>query len=332
MTSPIIKVAVVQAAPVLFDTPATIERLVRLADEAAAGGAALVVFPEAYIGGYPKGLDFGARLGTRTPEGREDFRRYFESAIDIPGPEVVALAEVAKRHGIHLVVGVIERDGGTLYCTALTFDPNGRILARHRKLMPTALERLVWGFGDGSTLGVAESTIGRIGSVICWENYMPLLRTAMYAQGVEFYCAPTVDDRDTWLPTMRTIALEGRCFVLSACQFLTQADYPSEYHATISENPVLIRGGSCIIDPLGNILAEPVFGEQVILFAELDRRAIARGKYDLDVVGHYARPDIFRLHVDTQPQTPVTFDNPSSSGLSIGRLEHPKGDGQSCSD
>lgn len=251
MTSPIIKVAVVQAAPVLFDTPATIERLVRLADEAAAGGAALVVFPEAYIGGYPKGLDFGARLGTRTPEGREDFRRYFESAIDIPGPEVVALAEVAKRHGIHLVVGVIERDGGTLYCTALTFDPNGRILARHRKLMPTALERLVWGFGDGSTLGVAESTIGRIGSVICWENYMPLLRTAMYAQGVEFYCAPTVDDRDTWLPTMRTIALEGRCFVLSACQFLTQADYPSEYHATISENPVLIRGGSCIIDPLG---------------------------------------------------------------------------------
>lgn len=161
---------------------------------------------------------------------------------------------------------------------------------------------------------------------------MPLLRTAMYAQGVEFYCAPTVDDRDTWLPTMWTIALEGRCFVLSACQFLTQADYPSEYHATISENPVLIRGGSCIIDPLGNILAEPVFGEQVILFAELDRRAIARGKYDLDVVGHYARPDIFRLHVDTQPQTPVTFDNPSSSGLSIGRLEHPKGDGQSCSD
>lgn len=297
-----------------------------------AGGAALVVFPEAFIGGYPKGLDFGARLGTRSPEGREDFRRYFESAIDIPGPEVVAIAGVAKRHSIHLVVGVIERDGGTLYCTALTFSPDGRILARHRKLMPTALERLVWGFGDGSTLGVAESTIGRIGSVICWENYMPLLRTAMYAQGVEFYCAPTVDDRDTWLPTMRTIALEGRCFVLSACQFLTQADYPSDYRATIGDNPVLIRGGSCIIDPLGNVLAEPVFGEQCILFADLDRHAIARGKYDLDVVGHYARPDIFRLHVDTRQQMPVIFNNSSNSGLSIGGLEHPKGDGQSCSD
>lgn len=329
MTSTLVKAAVVQAAPVLFDTPATIERLARLAGEAAAGGAELVVFPEAFVGGYPKGLDFGARLGTRSPAGREDFQRYFESAVDVPGPDIIAIAQIAHRHRIHLVVGVIERDRGTLYCTAFTFGPDGRILAKHRKLMPTALERLVWGFGDGSTLGIADSAIGRIGSVICWENYMPLLRTAMYAQGIEFYCAPTVDDRDTWLPTMGTIALEGRCFVLSACQFLTRADCPPDYPATgDGDSQVLIRGGSCIIDPLGNVLAEPVFGEEAILFAELDRRAIARGKYDLDVVGHYARPDIFRLYVDTRKQTPVVFDDTPIGGLSMKE----SGGGSPCSD
>src|ERR1700759_1285921 len=187
-----IKAAVVQTGPVLFDTPKTMSKLAERAREATGLGANLVVFPEAFVGGYPKGIDFGARLGMRSPEGREDFRRYHESAIDLRGPEMTRLGEIARDNAIHLVVGVIERDGGTLYCTALTFSPLGRLIAKHRKLMPTALERLVWGFGDGSTIGVAETPIGRIGSVICWENYMPLLRTAMYAQGIELYCAPTV--------------------------------------------------------------------------------------------------------------------------------------------
>ncbi|MBB4200866.1 nitrilase [Rhodoblastus sphagnicola] len=314
----IFKAAVVQAAPILFDTPATLDKLATLASEAAGMGASLVVFPEAFVGGYPKGLDFGARLGTRSPEGREMFRLYFESAIDVPSPETARLGEVACETGVHMVVGIIERDGGTLYCATLTFAPTGDLLYKHRKLMPTAMERLVWGFGDGSTIGVVDTPLGKIGSVICWENYMPLLRAAMYAQGVELYCAPTVDDRDAWLPTMRTIALEGRCFVLSACQYFTRGDGPAHYapDGASDAKAVLIRGGSCIVDPLGNVLVEPDFTGEFIKIAEIDRRVIPRGKYDLDVVGHYARPDIFHLKVDTRPKTsvalepaPATFDS-----------------------
>ncbi|MEO1989716.1 MAG: carbon-nitrogen hydrolase family protein [Martelella sp.] len=310
------KAAVVQAAPVLFDTPRTIEKLADLVHDAAHQGAELVVLPEAFVGGYPKGLDFGARLGMRSPEGREDFRRYFASAIEMAGPEAERLSAVARDNGVHLVTGVIERDGGTLFCSTLTYGPTGALLSKHRKLMPTALERLVWGFGDGSTISVAETPLGRIGSVICWENYMPLLRMAMYAQGVELYCAPTVDDRDTWLPTMRTIAIEGRCFVLSACQYFTRGDAPTDYAPIQGDDPatVLIRGGSCIIDPLGNILVEPDFSGEMIRIAEIDRRVIARGKYDLDVVGHYARPDLFKLSVDTGKKDAVSFETPSVAG------------------
>ncbi|ODT92415.1 MAG: nitrilase, partial [Rhodanobacter sp. SCN 67-45] len=308
----LIKAAVVQAAPGLFDTKRTVEKLAELTRDAAARGANLVVFPEAFVGGYPKGLDFGARLGSRSAEGREEFRRYYEGAMTVPGAEAVRIGDIARDNGVHLVVGIIERDGGTLYCSTLTYAPSGKLLHKHRKLMPTALERLVWGFGDGSTIGVVDSDIGRIGSVICWENYMPLLRAAMYAQGVELYCAPTVDDRDTWLPTMRTIALEGRCFVISACQYLTRGDGPADYAPIQGDDPatVLIRGGSCIVDPLGNVLVEPDFTGETIKVAEIDRRMIARGKYDLDVVGHYARPDVFQLFVDTRSKSAVTFDSP----------------------
>ncbi|GGJ25345.1 carbon-nitrogen hydrolase family protein [Neoroseomonas lacus] len=321
-----IKAAVVQAAPVLFDTRKTVSKLADLARDAAEKGADLVVFPEAFVGGYPKGLDFGARLGMRSPEGREEFRRYFESAIELGGPDANRLGEIARDNGIHLVVGVIERDGGTLYCTALTYAPSGKLISKHRKLMPTALERLVWGFGDGSTLGVVNTPLGRIGSVICWENYMPLLRAAMYAQGVELYCAPTVDDRDTWLPTVRTIALEGRCFVISACQYLTRADGPANYSPIQGDDPgtVLIRGGSCIVDPLGNILVEPDFSGETIQIAEIDRRIIARGKYDLDVVGHYARPDVFRLSVDTRARSAVAFENAPHSPIDLDKVDGPE--------
>ncbi|WP_454858462.1 carbon-nitrogen hydrolase family protein [Rhizobium binxianense] len=329
--SDVFKAAVVQARPVLFDTPKTIDKLADLTREAAGKGARLVVFPEAFVGGYPKGLDFGARLGMRSAEGREDFRRYHESAIAVPGTEAVRISEIARDSAVHLVVGVIERDGGTLYCTALTYAPSGELVGKHRKLMPTALERLVWGFGDGSTIGVTDTPIGRIGTVICWENYMPLLRTAMYAQGIELYCAPTVDDRDTWLPTMRTIALEGRCFVLSACQYFTRGDGPADYAPIQGDNPetVLIRGGSCIVDPLGNVLVEPDFTGETIKYAEIDRRVITRGKYDLDVVGHYARPDVFSLTVDTRSKSPVRLlvrDDAQTSTALIGQGE------RTCSD
>ncbi|HFQ16056.1 MAG TPA: carbon-nitrogen hydrolase family protein [Rhodobacteraceae bacterium] len=322
----IITGAVVQAAPVLFDKAATLEELADLLADAARSGARLVVFPEAFVGGYPKGLDFGARLGMRAPEGREDFRRYFDNAIDIPGPDTDRIGEMVAAAGVDLVIGVIERDGGTLYCTALFFAPDGRLTAKHRKLMPTALERLVWGFGDGSTLPAPEAEFGRLGAVICWENYMPQLRLAMYAQGVEFYCAPTVDDREVWLPSMQMIALEGRCFVLSACQHMTRADGPADYHPIQGDSPEtqIIRGGSCIISPFGEVLAGPVYDQDAILTAEMDRAEIARGKYDLDVVGHYARPDVFRLEVNRQAQTAVRFSAPDLPERRPGEPDEPR--------
>lgn len=302
--------AVVQVGTPLFDTPKTLEKLGDWTAKAAADKAELVVFPEAFVGGYPKGMDFGVRLGSRSDEGRDDFRRYYDSAIDVPGPEVEAIGEIAAKNNTNLVVGVIERDGGTLYCTALYFSSTGELIGKHRKLMPTALERVVWGFGDGSTLAAPQADIGTLGGAICWENYMPQLRLAMYQKGVEFYCAPTVDDRDVWLPTMQTVALEGRCFVLSACQYMTRANGPADFNPIQGEAPdtVLIRGGSCIVSPLGKVLAAPVFGKETILTAELDKAEITRGKYDMDVVGHYARPDIFTLSVDERPQNIVTTE------------------------
>jgi nitrilase len=214
-----------------------------------------------------------------------------------------------------LVIGVIERNGGTLYCTVLFFSPDGKLMGKHRKLMPTAMERLIWGFGDGSTLTVFDTPIGKIGAVICWENYMPMLRMHMYAQGIQIYCAPTADHRDTWLPSMRHIALEGRCFVLSCCQYLTRAECPQDYPAIQGDDPstILMRGGSCIIGPLGQVLAGPNFDGPCILTTELDLDEIPGGKYDFDVVGHYARPDIFRLHVNTKSASPVVVS--SGSGV-----------------
>jgi nitrilase len=318
----IVRVAVVQDSPIVLNRKATIEKVHFLLTQASKQGAQLVVVPEAFVSAYPTGMDFGARVGLRTPKGRDDFRRYYESAVDVSGPACEALGKAARGVGVFLVIGVIERDGGTLYCTVLFFSPDGRLMGKHRKLMPTAMERLIWGFGDGSTLPVFDTPVGKIGAVICWENYMPMLRMHMYAQGIQLYCAPTADHRDTWLPSMRHIALEGRCFVLSCCQYLTRADCPEDYPAIQGNDPatVLMRGGSCIIGPLGQILAGPNFDGPCILTAELDLNEIPRGKYDFDVVGHYARPDIFRLHVNTKPASPVIV----SSGGGVDPFEEDK--------
>jgi nitrilase len=299
-----VKAAVIQCGSVLFDTTATLDRLEALTADAAAGGAELIVFPEAFVGGYPKGHDFGARVGSRSPDGRDWFRRYFEAAIDVPGAECERIGEAAKSAKAWLVVGVIEREGGTLYCSVLTFAPDGSLANRRRKLMPTAMERLIWGFGDGSTMDVTRTPFGAMSALICWENFMPLARAAFYAQQPAIHCAPTVDDRESWLSLMRTIAMEGRCFVLSANQYFTRADAPADFHPIQGDDPstVLIKGGSCVISPLGEVLVAPVFGEATILHATLDLGDIARGKFDFDTAGHYARPDVFELHLNKKPQ------------------------------
>ena len=303
-----VTVAVVQAASAAFDRKRTLEKALDLTRDAARQGAKLVLFPEAFISGYPRGLDFGAVVGARSDEGREDFKRYCESAVEVPGPAVDTLSKAARANSVYLVIGVIERERGTLYCCVLFFAPDGTFLGKHRKVMPTASERLIWGYGDGSTLPVFSTPFGRLGAVICWENYMPLLRTYMYAQGIEIYCAPTADHRDTWSATMQHIAAEGRCFVLGCNQFNRRRDFPKTYKTAFGEAPetVISRGGSCIVDPFGKFIAGPNFQDETILVAELDRGLLPKAKFDFDAVGHYSRPDIFRLVVDDRPKPPVS--------------------------
>lgn len=294
-----VSVAVVQAAPQAFELDATLEKMQSLLEQATRRGAKLVLFPEAFIGGYPKGADFGVRIGQRSDAGRDWFARYFAGAIDVPGPATRRLGQMASELGIHLITGVIERDGGTLYCSVVHFDEGGQLIGRRRKTMPTAMERVLWGCGDASTLDVTRTPYGNVGAAICWENYMPLLRTHFYRQQVQIYCAPTVDDRDVWVATMRHIAVEGRCFVLAACQFAQRRDYPADYECAQGNDPdaILIRGGSAIVDPFGELIQGPVYDQEAILEARIDLTQIARGKFDLDVAGHYARPDLFQLQV-----------------------------------
>lgn len=282
---------------------ATLEDILSWEERIIQSGAKLVVMPEALLGGYPKGEIFGTYLGYRLPEGRERFREYFVNAVEVPGPETDALAGLSARTGASLVVGCIERTPHSLFCTALFFDPQVGLVGKHRKLMPTATERLIWGMGDGSTLPVVQTAAGKVSAAICWENHMPLLRAYMYAKGTEIYCAPTVDCRDHWEHSMRHIGHEGRCFVVTACQFEPS---PGTLGITVphwDDDTDLIRGGSLIVGPQGELLAGPLFHEAGLVCAEIDTDDITRARYDLDVSGHYARPDVFSLHVDTRAKS-----------------------------
>ncbi|GMN61136.1 hypothetical protein TIFTF001_030225 [Ficus carica] len=289
-SAPTVRATVVQASTVFYDTPATLDKAERLLADAAGYGSQLVVFPEAFIGGYPRGSNFGVVIGNRTAKGKEEFRRYHASAIDVPGPEVDRLAAMAGKY-------------------------------KHRKVMPTALERIIWGFGDGSTIAVFETPIGKIGAAICWENRMPLLRTAMYAKGIEIYCAPTADARDVWQASMTHIAVEGGCFVLSANQFCRRKDYPPppEYvfsgtEEDLTPDSVVCAGGSVIISPSGTVLAGPNYDGEALISADLDLGEIAKAKFDFDVVGHYSRPEVLSLVVRDHPTNPVTFTSSKTEG------------------
>lgn len=308
----IVKVAVIQAAPVLFDCQATVDKASILIEEASQEHPGLILFPEAYIPAYPRGLSFGVVVGSRDPAGRQTWQRYWENSIDVPGAVTDKLGVAARKAKTYLCIGVIERDtqfsGGTLYCTMLYFNPEGELVGKHRKLKPTAAERLIWGEGDGSTLTVIDTQFGKVGGLICWENYMPLARMAMYGKGVDIYLAPTADSRDTWQSTLRHIACEGRCFVLGCNQFVTKDQYPADLVGVdeLNKQPdVMCRGGSVIINPFGEVISGPLYDEEGILIAELDMGEVVRSKFDLDVVGHYARPDVFQLIVNEHPCMPV---------------------------
>ncbi len=288
------KVAIIQNSPVMFDLDKTLDKVESLAMEAAESNPDLILFPEAFVPAYPRGISFGTVVGDRTDEGRETWLRYWKSAVEIPGKATDRLGEIAKKAKAILVIGVVEKGlTGTLYCTLLYLDKDGSVLGKHRKLKPTAAERIIWGEGDGSDLDVYETGKARIGGLICWENYMPLARYRLYKQGIEIYLAPTADHRESWQATMRHIACEGRCFVLGCNQILKKSDYPDLPGENLSGyGDIISRGGSVIVDPFGNVMEGPLWDESGILTAELNPNLIGKAKMDFDVAGHYSRDDV----------------------------------------
>jgi len=301
-----VTVACVQAEPVILDRDATIEKLGRLAAEAAGNGAKLLVFPEAFIPAYPSSVWARALAGWAEPGAKEAFALLARESLEIPSEAADRMAEIARENEVWLVTGVTERDPehpGTLYNTLLYHDPDGSLALKHRKLVPTNHERLVWGQGDGGGLRAIESGIGRLGGLICWENYMPLARFALYESGVEIYIASTADDGDNWQPTLIHIAREARAFVVSPSHFQRASSYPEDFPLVkLLEGVDLVgRGGSAILAPDGSYLAGPLYNEEGILYAELDPARLDEERQRFDPAGHYHRPDVLGLRVSPNP-------------------------------
>lgn len=308
------KIAIVQESPVLLNKEKTIEKAIQLVEQAASANAELVVFPEAYISGYPAWI-WRLRPGGDWSVSEDLHSRLLDSAVDINAGDLNLLCDSAKKNKLTIVCGLNERDGAlskaTLYNTVVIIGKEGNILNRHRKLMPTNPERMVWGFGDGSGLKVVDTSAGRVGTLLCWENYMPLARYTLYSQGIEVYVAPTYDSGDDWLGTVQHIAREGRCWVICSGVALTNSDIPDDFPERDALYPAteewINPGDSLVVAPGGEIIAGPMRQEKGILFAEVDLKRVGVSKRDLDIAGHYSRPDIFTLSVDTRPQSPIKF-------------------------
>jgi nitrilase len=308
------RVAVVQHPPVALNRQKTLARGVELLDEAAAGGAKLVSFPETWVPGYPDWV-WRLRPGEDYELSSEIHKRLLESSVDLKAGQLKPIQAAAKRLKVTVSIGIHERDGefsrGTLYNSLVLIGPDGEILNRHRKLVPTNPERMVWGEGDGTGLRVSDTPSGRVGGLICWENYMPLARFAIFAQGCEIYTAPTWDEGDTWLSTLRHIAAEGRCWVLGNGSSMRGKDLPKDFPERDRLYPDLEAwvnpGDSAIVTPGGNVVAGPLHEKHGILYADCDPARSAAAKRTLDVAGHYGRPDVFRLEVNREAREPVGF-------------------------
>lgn len=306
-----VKVGVVQATPALFDMEKTVDIVISWIEKGANRGCELLLFPESFIPCYPRGLTFDAVIGRRSEKSREQWLKYWNNSIDLDAESKSAkhlskISEAIKKANIFVALGVTEKEslGGSLHCSLLYYGKDGKLLGKHRKLKPTGLERYIWAESDGSTMTTLDTEIGKIGGLICWENYMPLARMAMYNKGVEIYLAPTADSRESWQSTMQHIALEGRCFVLAANQFVRKSDYTAAFEEDLVNEPeIMCAGGSVILSPLGEVLAGPLWNQEGILTAELDFSILAKSKLDFDVIGHYSRNDVFNFSVNKQPET-----------------------------
>jgi nitrilase len=308
-----VKVAVCQKPPVLLDLPATMDRALATLEEAAGAGARLVVFPEAYLPGYPTWI-WRLRPGGDMALGNRLHAELRRNSVDLRAGGLDRLRQAAAKHGVVVVMGLNEIDaefsGTTLYNTLVIIGVDGTILNRHRKLMPTNPERMVWGCGDASGLRVVDTPVGRIGALLCWENYMPLARHALYAQNLEIYVAPTWDCGDTWLASMNHIAREGGCWVLSTATALQGADVPDSFperDRLFQRDEWVNSGDAIVVKPFGGVVAGPLHNEKGILYAVIDTEAARSSRKSLDVAGHYGRPDIFRLEIDRRPKPPILF-------------------------
>ncbi len=300
-----VKVGLVQDSPVFFDKDKTLIKIEELTQKYAKEGCELLVFPESFIPGYPRGFSFGAKIGRRTDDGRALYAEYTKNSIDLKSEDLKRLEKLSKSNNIYLVIGATEKQdtNGTLYCSMLYISPSEGLLGVHRKIKPTGTERIIWGEAAGESLVTFKTKIGKLGGLICWENYMPLARMSMYKKGVEIYIAPTADSREEWTSTMKHIALEGRCFVLGCNQFYTKSMYPEKYQSIVENEPEdMCPGGSIIVSPLGKVIAGPLFNTSGVLVAELDLEEISKSKLDFDVIGHYSRNDIFQFDVKDQPE------------------------------
>lgn len=297
-----VNVAVIQAAPVFFDIQKTLDKLEAFVVESARKGCQFILFPESFIPGYPRKFTFGASVGLRTDAGRELYKTYWQNSLQLPSSELERIEQIARDNAVFLAIGVTERDAlnGSLYCTLIYVSPTQGYLGKHQKIKPTGVERLIWAEGTGrDSFRVFATELGRMGGLICWENYMPLARMSIYQQAPQLYLAPTADARLTWPATLQHIACEARCYVLGSNQFFQRSDYPEAYQDFLEEaDTILCRGGSAIVSPQGEFIAGPLWDQEGILTATLDLDEVLKSKLDFDVIGHYTRPDLFDFKIN----------------------------------